>query len=350
MFTRIAALALTLTLALIAAHGQETIRAPDFNRIDHSQPAKYTGLSEKFGSEKKIKEIARGLRRPILDDTLFAIHSHIEAHYKYRASDFDSWRNYKEMTADGTYGGCADYAVLFGSLTRACGIPTVWVKTMDAAWIRDYAAERPAYRQYRGHVFLEIHDGRRWLLLEPQGLTLFEDYSPRSRSLPGERWAYDKGGNPHAVILSIRWKKWLEQTHAHFRDFDLTLLPVTGGRKIRQNPLKVLVIANAPVYEWIGARLSKLGLKRSEVMSINARYREWLPKAKGRTIVIASLGGEMVLPKHYRERWLPKGAAKRPATGVYRGRLKESGTRVLIVSAPDLGKMREVVKGLTLDE
>jgi hypothetical protein len=356
MRTRIAVLALTLALTLIAANGQESVRPPSFDRVSYDNPSNYLGISEKFGSEKKIREIARGLKRKTLDDTLLAIHGFIDSHYRYEASDFDSWRDYKEMASDGTYGGCADYAVLFGSLARACKIPTVWVKTMDAAWIRDYVADRPAYRQYRGHVFLEIHDGRRWLLLEPQGLRIYDDYSPRCRILPGERWAYDKGGNPHALILSVRWKKWLEQTHDHFRKFDLSLLPVTGGRQIERKDgtpprrnLKVLVIANSPVYEWIGMRLRKLGLTGREIQSINTGYEEWLPKAKGKTIIVASVGGELVLPKSFREKWIPKGADRRPETGIYRGKLREHGTSVLIVSAPDISKIRDVIRKLTLD-
>ncbi len=38
----------------------------------------------------------------------------------------------------------------------------------------------------------------------------------QGRRLPGERYAYDKGGSPWELVLSVRWEPWKRQTAAFF--------------------------------------------------------------------------------------------------------------------------------------
>ena len=141
------------------------------------------------------------------------------------------WRDFDRLVRDGNYGGCADYSVVFGSLARACGIPTVWVKTLDADWIREYKTHGTE-GTWSGHVFLEIFLHDRWLLLDDTQLVLYEEYDPKMRILPGNRYAYDKGGDPFDLVLSSRWELWKKETRAYFRDFDLSKLPVGKGKDL----------------------------------------------------------------------------------------------------------------------
>ena len=87
---------------------------------------------------------------------------------------------------------------------------------------------------------------------------LYEDYDPRTRLLPGGRWAYDKGADPFALVLSMRWDLWKEQTRRYFQTLDPALLPVSSGRALRP---KGYVIADSPVWKWIGTRLKVLGVQ-----------------------------------------------------------------------------------------
>ncbi len=70
------------------------------------------------------------------------------------------------------------------------------------------------------------------MLLDDTQLVLYEDYNPKIRILPGNRYAYDKGEDPFDLILSSRWEFWKAQTRAFCRDFDLSRLPVGKGQAL----------------------------------------------------------------------------------------------------------------------
>jgi hypothetical protein len=76
--------------------------------------------------------------------------------------------------------------------------------------------------------------------LDDTQLVLYDDYDPKSRILPGNRYAYDKGGDPYELILSARWEIWKKQVRANFSNFDLSKLPVGNGTDLLHD-----TIANA---------------------------------------------------------------------------------------------------------
>ena len=63
-------------------------------------------------------------------------------------------------------------------------------------------------------------------------MVLYADYDPKMTILPGNRYAYDKGGDPFDLVLSSRWTLWKKETRAFLRDFDLSKLPVGQGRRL----------------------------------------------------------------------------------------------------------------------
>jgi len=207
----------------------DEIPVPSCDRIDYSRPDAYLPLSAHMGSKDRILEIAATLSGTTPEDKLISISDWIHSNLAYKADVPYEWRNFDRLLRDGNDGGCADYSVVFGTLARACGIPTVWVKTLDADWIRDFRT-RGIEGSWNGHVFLEIFLHNRWVLLDDTQLVLYEDYDPKMRILPGNRYAYDKGGDPFDLILSSRWELWKAQTRAFFHDFDLSRLPVGNGR------------------------------------------------------------------------------------------------------------------------
>ena len=85
-------------------------------------------------------------------------------------------------------------------LLRSAGIPAVWVKTMDVEWIWDFKKKRP-FGSWSGHVFLEIYLDGKWVLLDPGASRIYVDYSPHSRILPGNRFAYHKGSDPRQMVM-----------------------------------------------------------------------------------------------------------------------------------------------------
>ena len=196
--------------ALAVAGGAQAsdVPAPMFDRIDYAHPEKYLDLPVTLGRKETIRKAAAEIRGETPRKRLAAIGTWIDANLKYDDRAAYAWRDFDRILADRTYGGCADHAEVFGALARACGIPTVWVKTMDAAWIRTFRRTHDENRTWSGHVFLEVHLDGKWVLLNATEGILHEDYDVRQRIFPGERWAYDKGGDPYELLLSTRWEEW----------------------------------------------------------------------------------------------------------------------------------------------
>ena len=106
------------------------------------------------------------------------------------------------MMRDKVYGG---WLRITASAAEFCsvsaGIPVVWVKTMDVAWIWDFKQGRP-FTSWSGHVFLEVFVDGKWSLLNPGGNNLLPAIiRPRCGFCPVQRFAYDKGNDPKAMIM-----------------------------------------------------------------------------------------------------------------------------------------------------
>ena len=233
MTKRIALVAFLVCTMISTALAEEAPPAPSFDRVRYDRPDHSLELNPSLGSAERIRAAAAPLKRTTPEKTLAAIHKWVNAELKYDANAAYVYRDFDQACDAKLYGGCADYAVVFTALSRACGIPTVFVKTMDADWIREFrAGGKPS--SWRGHVFLEVFVDGKWKLLEPGEPRIYEDYDPKTRRLlPGERWAYDKGADPKEIVLSLDWERWKIQTAAHFKDFDLAQLPPGVGDRGR---------------------------------------------------------------------------------------------------------------------
>lgn len=212
---------------------QQVIPEPRFDCIDYSKPRNYLRFPASIGNAKHIGTIAARLKTQTPENSFRAIHQWMSKNLRYDPNAAYHWRDFDRIIDEGTLGGCADHSIVFGALSRACGIPTVWVKTMDYDWIRNFKRHGPI-GSWRGHVFLEVYIRDNWVLLDAQGMILYEDYDRSSHFFPGGRYAYDKGGDPHELILSVQWDVWKKQTADYFAKFDVSSLPGFGpGRRVR---------------------------------------------------------------------------------------------------------------------
>jgi hypothetical protein len=319
------------------------IPEPSLSRIDYGRPQDYLLLNESLGSEDRIRELAASLRASTTEHTLVSIGRWIQANLKYDSRVDSRWRNFDTALETKLLGSCADHAIVFAALARASGIPTVFVKSMNADWIREFRT-RGSSRGWRGHVFLEVFLADRWQLLDAQALHLYEEYDPGMPILPGNRYAYDKGADPKALVLSLEGVRWIRQTTAYFSKFDLAQLPVGEGR-----PLDAIYIAaNSPVYQAIKQRLQALGLGYTTIYSFNTQFDEYLPQAKGHDLIITCVGDNLVLPEAYHTCFLPlplselRERIRTESRGVLIKQW-EDGTRVALIYAPDLAAIQEAI-------
>ena len=350
MTKQLAVASVVLLVSSLTALAESPPPAPSFDRVNYDRPDDYLVLNPSLGSADRIRAAAAPLKRATPEKTLSAIHRWVNAELKYDADAAYEYRDFDQACAAKIYGGCADYAVVFTALARANGIPTVFVKTMDADWIREFRAAGES-RSWRGHVFLEVFIGGKWRLLEPGALTLYDDYDPRTRRiLPGERWAYDKGADPKEIVLSPDWERWKLQTAAHFKDFDLKQLPPGVGDRGRGLIEKVYVAADSPVWQMIDQRLGAAGHK---VRSFNQDWDAELAAAKGGDLIVTCVGTRLVLPAE-RHDLLPipydqiQAKLRAAPSGVER-KTAADGTKVVLLYTRDVPAMAKLVNELTIE-
>jgi hypothetical protein len=284
----------------IAVHANATTE-PTVDSIDYEHPNVYREFPDSLGDRAAILAQASLLKGASDLDTIHNVLAWAEQNVKYDPNLPYRWRNYDDMVRGKAYGGCADYSILCAVLLKGAGIPTVWVKTMDVAWIWDFKKGRP-FKSWSGHVFLEVYVNGKWSLLNPGERTLYQDYSPKMRILPGNRFAYHKGNDPKAMIVSSQWEEWKEQTVAYFKKLDESLLPVDekGGAMIGK---QAYIIGNSPYYQALAAAANEAGLRVAA--SFNCQYETHLPRAQGQTIVIETHKVKPIVPKGVLERYYP---------------------------------------------
>jgi hypothetical protein len=281
-----------------------TIQAsePTVNSIDYSTPEKYLEIVDSLGTRDKI--ISRALELKGKSDlvTIRNVISWMDRNFKYDADRAYAWRNFDDAVKEKTYGGCADQGIVCGVLLKGAGIPTIWVKTMDVSWIWDFKKGRK-FESWSGHVFLEVYVDEKWMLLDPGAKLIYQDYSPKARILPGNRFAYHKGNDPKEMIMSLQWEQWKDQTSKYFRNLDESLLPVdsAGGTSVLP---QAFVVGNSPYYQVISHVAAERGL--SVAMSFNTKYDEYLPKAKGNIILVETHNGIPIVPVDVLEKYFPE--------------------------------------------
>jgi hypothetical protein len=295
---------------------------PVFDSINYASPSQYLAVADSLGDGEAIAKLAKELKASASRKTLANVLGWIDSNLKYDDKLAYEWRNFDTIVSQRCYGGCADQAICCGALLQSAGIPTVWVKTMDVEWIWDFKKKRP-FNAWAGHVFLEIFLDGKWVLLDPGASTIYTDYSPKSRILPGNRFAYHKGTDPKRMVMSLQWEDWKRQTALYFTELDESLLPVDAKSKenIRQ---RVFIIANSPYWQIFSECARKHGATLGN--SFNAEYEKNLPRVCGNILLVETHDGVPIVDVAILQRYFPA-----VPNGRQTGKLIDNGTTIVFV-------------------
>lgn len=277
---------------------------PRFGAIDYGNPAQYLAWPDSLGDRAAILGQASQLKADASLETIRNVLTWMERNLKYDGRKANAWHNYDDVVRAKTYGGCAEQGIVCGVLLKGAGIPTVWVKTMDVNWIWDFKKGRP-FQSWSGHVFLEVWVNQRWMLLDPGAKLLYQNYQPQARILPGNRFAYDKGNDPKAMVMSLQWEEWKRQTETYFRDLDESLLPVDPAGGTDLSPA-AFVAGNSPYYQAMSQMAAELGL--SVKKQFNTDYETLLPQARGSVLLVETHHGAPIVPLEVLEKHFPGSA------------------------------------------
>ena len=324
------------------------IPTPSVDRIDYSHPEKYINISPAFGDIARIRKIGQSLRSSTPRRSISAILKWMGKNLRYDPNVPDKVRNFDAIVNSKVYGGCAEHSVVFAALAKACAIPTVTVKTMDADWIRRFRTTGET-DNWSGHVFLEVFFDGRWQLLNATQMELTDNYDQNARIFPGNRYAYDKGPDPFELPLSADWERWKIQTRAYFSKFDLSKLPVAQGDEVDED--SVYIAADSPTCQILANRAVEQGYQPR--MTFNTKYEFYLAKAKGKILIATCVGLQICPPAANYADYLPLNEEEIKAqidggkSGVVRKKLQD-GTRAVLIYAPDVHKLHELIRTLEI--
>ena len=323
---------------------------PNFDRVSHDPPQAHLALSPRVGDAAKIRSLAAQLKAETQEATLASIYQWMHRNLRYDERAAYTWRSMDEMLAARTVGGCADHAAVFGTLARAAGIPAIWVKTLDMDWIHEFRAAPGAVRSWRGHVFLEVHVDGTWQLLDASAMRLYPGYDVRSRLLPGNRLAYDKGDDPFELVLSCRWELWKEQTRRYVLELDDAVLPWSVSKDLLA-AWRVWITGNSPMYGYATHACERLGYHVQK--SFNSEWEIWLPQARGGILIVTCQGTQPVLPEGFWPSLLPSAAqafargGPAPEPGFLHHRLADGTTVILVTGQDSTAVQVQVAKALS---
>ncbi len=265
---------------------------PTVDSINYSSPKSYVEIPSTLGNIEKILKQADQLKGHDGRATIRRVLEWMDGNLKCDPKKAYEWRNYDDVIGERCYASCADQAIFCGVLLKGAGIPTVWVKTMDTSWIWDFKQGREP-ETWSGHVFLEVYVDGNWALLDPGAKLIYENYFPKTRILPGNRFAYHKGVDPKEMVLSLQWEEWKSQTRSYFTKLDPSQLPIDTSSARSLVP-QAYFVGNAPYYQALTAMAKSKGWIAR--LSFNTDYKTNLPKAKGHTLLIETHNGVPIVP------------------------------------------------------
>jgi len=348
---RILFFTLILGLCGLSSALAETPPVPRLDGVDHAHPQTLLALGARLGAGQRTLGIAKQLvaKGKPAQATLSRIVRWVGRNLRADVKKLDAWRSADQIVIDGTVSGEAERAMMIGVFARAAGYPAAWVKTLPADWLRSQAAlareARGAPKAPIGRTFVEVHAAGRWMLLDPVTARLYERYDVNKRVMPGGHVAFDKGGDPYALVLSNRLALWRAQVSAYVARLTPPKDPWTGGRDLLA-PWRIYITGR-----WGPATYAREAAKTLGYLvetSFDAKWEAHLREARGKTLFVTLNGPVPNLPRALWDRYLGADVAalftagKRPAKTWLKKTLSD-GTRVILLNVTAYGPVELAV-------
>ena len=152
--------------------------------IDYGHPEKYLAQGEQTRlSNPVIIDPLRGKTPSI---------AHLGEIYFWIKREFTPWSaggstigvaTTDQLLKERRLGGCHDWGLVYASLARELGYPTVMIDTMGIAWAKGFLAGKKS--PYLGHVFVEVFIAGKWVLVDStNNWYVEEDYNPANPVIP----------------------------------------------------------------------------------------------------------------------------------------------------------------------
>ncbi len=98
-------------------------------------------------------------------------------------------RTATQIMNSGIYTGCSDFALLFETIAREKGIPTIHLQTVRKRFVQDL--QNNIQTPTKGHHFCECCINNKWILVDPLGNMILEKYDNMDFNL-GQYFVFSK--------------------------------------------------------------------------------------------------------------------------------------------------------------
>ncbi len=339
-------LGLAVALLLVPFATAEEPPTPRLDGIDYANPKTLITIGGKVGAGQRTEGIAKQLaaKATSAQGGLSQIVRWVARNLREEAGKLGSWRTADQILIDGTVSGEAERAMMIGVLARAAGYPAAWVKTLPIAWLREHRETAQALSAPVGRTFVEVLVGKRWVLLDPVTARLYETYDTRSRELPDDHLAFDKGSDAHALVLSNRFDLWRTQVLTYANRLTLPKTPWATARDLLA-PWRIYITGRGGPARYARAAGKTLGYLVEK--TFDTKYDKWLKAAAGKTLIVTVGPNGPNLPKNLWRRYLGEAgrqyeAGQKPEKTWIALKLSD-GTRVILINVTEYGPVELAV-------
>lgn len=164
-----------------------------FCNINYTEEIKqeFLGNGEQTLADEKISNIANKIQGTkdstiVINRILYWMQNNLE---RKNDNSIKFTRTASQIMNSGIYTGCSDFALLFESIAREKGIPTIHLQTARKRFVEDL--QNNIQTPTKGHHFCECCINNKWILIDPLGNKIFEDYDNKDFNL-GQYYVFSK--------------------------------------------------------------------------------------------------------------------------------------------------------------
>ncbi len=323
-----------------------------FKNVDYSNPELFLQCGDQTRITPEIQQVADGFNDAKDISTVMEIFQWMRANL--RLGDGEKFgRTSQEIITSGVYTGCTDMGLIFASLARAKGIPTVFLQTARADWI-ELVSSGANPSTINGHILVEVYLNGRWYLVDSTAGKLFLDYDNQNMSLGDGYYVFAKS----IEVWDTGVKNEQENRnimHELFRDFDPSLYEnpkydyidlATGERKKSWDfefRNAVLIAGRKDPVELFDSRFT--GNFASKLMTDFFQISSYHVRGADRMVLLYTPDQEGQVTDCLREA-VPEinSSCERFAMSTYR-----NGQRVILVKAPTEDELLDAIEKLPAD-
>ena len=160
-----------------------------FYNIDHSKPDVFLKNGPQTTNNTNQSDLNQFNNEKNLS-TLIQIFKYISEDQYHNGDGEKFGRTVDDIMSSKLLTGCTDYGLLFASLARDKGIPTIFLQTARIDWIYDRV--RNADSGITGHILIEVYIDGKWRLVDSTAGRYYPDYDFSNFSLNDGYYVFSK--------------------------------------------------------------------------------------------------------------------------------------------------------------